>query len=197
VVTFSAVSALRQAVTGHQLPAGTRAILYDPEVWPETPAAEQRDPAAAARQALGIAHAHGLQLIVAPGLSLSTAQPAAPGPRWQQFLHLNLAGAIAAASDVIELQAQSLERGTGTYAAFVRAATTQARAANPRVIVIAGLSTNPPGAAVTAQQLTAAIQATRGVVSGYWLNIPGSGPRCPMCHAPRPDIGRKAIRPFL
>ena len=38
VVTFASVSALRQAVDGHQLPAGTRAVLYDPEVWPYTPA---------------------------------------------------------------------------------------------------------------------------------------------------------------
>ena len=56
-------------------------------------------------------------------------------------------------SDVVELQAQSLERGTSTYATFVRDAAAQARAANPRVAILAGLSTNPPGAEVTSQQL--------------------------------------------
>ena len=194
VVSFSSVSELKQAVTGNQLPAGTRAVLYDPEAWPFTPAREQRGPAGAARQAMAIAHGHGLKLIVAPALNLTTVHPGPAGPRWRQFLGLGLAGALARFSDVIELQAQSLERDTGTYAAFVRAAAAQARRANPRVTVLAGLSTNPPGAEVSSQQLTAAIRATSGLVGGYWLNIPGRGPRCPTCNAPRPDIGREVLR---
>jgi hypothetical protein len=192
IVAFSSLADLTQAVTGGGLPTGTKAVLYDPEAWPFTPLPEQRDPANAARQALRLAHAHGLQLIVAPALSLTTLRPAS-GPRWQQFLHLGLAGAMAKEADVIELQAQSLERDTSSYAAFVHAAARQARAANPRVTVLAGLSTNPPGAEVTSQQLTAAVRATSGVVSGYWLNIPGRGPRCPTCNAPRPDLARQLL----
>ena len=197
VVSFSSVIALTQAVAGHQLPAGTRAVLYDPEAWSFTPAREQRDPARAARQAMGVAHAHGLKLIVAPALNLMTVRPGPAGPRWRQFLDLGLAGALARACDVIELQAQSLERDTATYAAFVRAAAAQARRANPRVTVLAGLSTNPPGAEVNSQQLTAAIRATSGLVGGYWLNIPGRGPRCPTCNGPRPQVGLQALREIL
>jgi hypothetical protein len=192
VVAFPALGDLAQAVSGGGLPAGTRAVLYDPEAWPFTPVTEQHDPAKAARQALRLAHAHGLRLIVAPALNLTTLRPAS-GPRWQQFLHLGLAGAMAKEADVVELQAQSLERDTSSYATFVHAAARQARAANPRVTVLAGLSTNPPGAEVTSQQLTAAIRATSGVVSGYWLNIPGRGPRCPTCNAPRPDLARQLL----
>ena len=197
VVTFSAVAGLRQAVTGRQLPAGTRAVLYDPEVWSFTPHAEQVAPARAARRALSLARAHGLQLIVAPALNLSTVRRGLSGPRWRQFLDLDLAGQLAKVSDVIELQAQSLERSTRTYAAFVRAAAAQAHRANPAVQVLAGLSTNPPGAVVTSRQLTAAIRATKGLVDGYWLNIPGRGPRCPTCNAARPDIGRQVLRAVL
>jgi hypothetical protein len=192
IVTFPAVSQLAQAVSGGGLPTGTRAVLYDPEAWPFTPRTEQRDPARAAGQARRVAHAHGLRLFVAPALNLTTLRPSS-GPRWQQFLHLGLAGAMAKVADVIELQAQSLERDTSTYAAFVHEAARQARAANPRVTVLAGLSTNPPGTEVTSQQLTAAIRATSGVVSGYWLNIPGRGPRCPTCNAPRPDLARQIL----
>ena len=76
VVTFAALGELAQAVSGGGLPTGTRAVLYDPEVWPFTPVAEQRDPAQAARQALRLAHAHGLQLFVAPALNLTTLRPA-------------------------------------------------------------------------------------------------------------------------
>ena len=198
VVTFSSVSELEQAVSGGQLPAGTRMLLYDPEAWGFTPHDEQLNPAAAAGRAQKIAHAHGLSLIVAPALNLTTVRPdPAGGPRWRQFLRLGLAGAMAKVSDVLELQAQSLERSTSTYAAFVRDAAAQARAANPRVAILAGLSTNPPGAEVTSQQLSAAIQATRGVVDGYWLNIPGRGPRCPTCNSPRPDVGQAALRTVL
>ncbi|MGD0927658.1 MAG: hypothetical protein ABR926_20970 [Streptosporangiaceae bacterium] len=198
VVTFSSISELDQAVSGGQLPAGTRAVLYDPEVWAFTPRGEQLDPAGAAGRARDIAHAHRLALIVAPALNLTTvrADPAG-GPRWRQFLRLGLAGAIAKVSDVLELQAQSLERDPSTYATFVRDAAAQARAANPRVAILAGLSTNPPGAEVTSQQLTAAIHATRGIADGYWLNIPGRGPRCPTCNSPRPDVGRVALRAVL
>jgi len=198
VVTFSSVSELDQAVSGGQLPPGTRAVLYDPETWAFTPRAEQLNPAAAAQRARDIAHAHGLALIVAPALNLTTVRPdPAGGPRWRQFLRLGLAGALAKVSDVLELQAQSLERSTSTYATFVRDAAAQARAANPRVAILAGLSTNPPGAEVTSQQLTAAIHATRGIADGYWLNIPGRGPRCPTCNSPRPDVGRAALRAVL
>lgn len=60
---------------------------------------------------------------MAPALNLTTVRPdPGGGPRWRQFLRLGLAGAIAKVSDVLELQAQSLERDTSSYAMFVRAA---------------------------------------------------------------------------
>jgi hypothetical protein len=187
VMTFASATALEEAVTGGRLPAGTYGVLYDPEAWPLTPVAEQRDPVQAATRAAAVAHAHGLRLIVTPALNLTTVL--APGtPRWRAFLDLNLVARLAGVADIVEFQAQSLERDTATYTAFVQAATSQASTANPRIIVLAGLSTNPPGAPVDSQQLTAAIRATRSLVDGYWLNIPGQGPRCPTCNAPRPDI---------
>jgi hypothetical protein len=196
VVTFSSVSALRQAVDGGQLPSGTRAVLYDPEVWPYTPVSEQRNPVRAAQQAAAITRAHHLSLIVAPALDLATAQPRPGGPLWRQYLRLNLAGAMARVASVVEVQAQSLEREPRTYRAFVRAAAAQARAASPHVTVLAGLSTNPPGPVVSGQQLASAIQASRAAVSGYWLNIPGRGPRCPACNEPRPDLARQMLGEF-
>jgi hypothetical protein len=190
VVTYPSVSELRTALADNSLPAGTGAVLYDPEVWSYTPAAEQRNPVQAATQAAALAHAHGLKIIVAPALNLTTVlDPGSSAPRSQTFLEMNLAGSMAKIADAIELQAQSLERNTLVYANFVHAAAAQARARNPNVTVLAGLSTNPPGATVNSQQLTDAIVASRPNVNGYWLNIPGQGPRCPTCNAPRPDLG--------
>jgi hypothetical protein len=193
VMTFASATALEEAVTGGRLPAGTYGVLYDPEAWPLTPVAEQRDPVQAATRAAAVAHAHGLRLIVTPALNLTTVL--APGtPRWRAFLDLNLVARLAGVADIVEFQAQSLERDTATYTAFVQAATSQASTANPRIIVLAGLSTNPPGAPVDSQQLTAAVQATRSMVDGYWLNVPGQGPRRPTCNAPRPDIAIQTLQ---
>jgi hypothetical protein len=195
VVSFASAAALENAVSGGRLGPGIYGVLYDPEAWPFTPAAEQRDPVRAAAQAAAVAHAHGLRLIVTPGLNLTTVlDPGSRGPRWRQFLALNLAGQLARHADVIELQAQSLERDNGLYATFVRTATSQAGAANPRISVLAGLSANPPGAPVDSQNLTEAIDATRSTVAGYWLNIPGQGPRCPTCNPARPDIAIQTVR---
>jgi hypothetical protein len=193
VLTAGAVARLQEAVTGQQLPNGTRALLYDPEAWPFTPSAEQRDPAGATARAAGLAHRHGLRLIVAPALSLTNVLAPGKAPRWRRFVDLGLAAALARAADVIELQAQSLERDTASYEAFVRAAAEQARAANPRVFVLAGLSTNPPGAPVHGRHLTAAVQATRGLVDGYWLNIPRPGKHCPTCNPPQPRLGAELL----
>lgn len=195
VVTFASAAALENAISRGQLSAGTYGVLYDPEAWSFTPVTEQRDPVRAAARAAAVAHAHGLRLIVAPALNLSTVlNPGDRQPRWRQFLALNLAGQLATAADLIELQAQGLERDTAAYTSFVRAATSQATAANPRISVLAGLSTNPPGAPVESQQLTAAIHATRSAVAGYWLNIPGQGARCPTCNSSRPDIAIQVLR---
>jgi hypothetical protein len=195
VVTFASATALEHAVAGDQVPAGTYGVLYDPEAWTFTPMTEQLDPVQAATRAATVAHAHGLRLIVAPALNLTTVlRPGSQEPRWRQFLDLDLAGHLARVADVVELQAQSLERDPVTYAAFVRAAAAQASAANPGISVLAGLSTNPPGAPVDSQHLTAAIAATRSMVAGYWLNIPGQGPRCPTCNAPRPDIAIQTLQ---
>jgi len=198
VAAFASAAALTAAVTSGRLPAGTRAVLYDPEAWASTPESEQRSVVPAAARAAALAHAHRLVFIVAPALDLTAVlPPGGAGPRWQRFLALRLIAGLAATADMIDLQAQSLERDARVYARFVQAAAAQARGANPAVQVLAGLSTNPPGPSVTAGQLVAAIAASRAAVDGYWLNIPQSGPRCPSCGPTRPDIGISVLRAVL
>jgi hypothetical protein len=197
VLTAGSVDKLADAITGGQLPAGTRAVLYDPEAWPFTPGDEQRDPVLATARAAELAREHGLRLFVAPALSLTNVLAPGKAPRWRRFLDLGLAESLARSADVIELQAQSLERDTDSYASFVGAATAQARAANPRVRVLAGLSTNPPGAPVHLEHLTEAVRATYGTVDGYWLNIPRPGKHCPTCNPAQPGLGIELLRGIL
>lgn len=194
VITFPSATTLEQAITSGQIPAKTYGVLYDPEAWSYTPKAEQQDPVTAATNAAAVAHAHGLKLIVAPALDLTTVLAPGNGSQWQKFLQLDLISQLAKVADIIELQAQSLERDTATYTSFVSAATSLATGARPDVTVLAGLSTNPPGAEVTTQHLLSAIAATRTVVNGYWLNVPGQGPRCPTCNASRPDIAIQTLQ---
>jgi hypothetical protein len=71
---------------------------------------------------------------------------------------------------VVETQAQYLEAYPGAYGAFVSSTAAQARAANPNVLVISGLSTNfvdSPAA------LYAAWFSVRDVADGHYLAIPG------------------------
>jgi hypothetical protein len=195
VITFTSATTLKQAVTAGQIPPGTYGVLYDPEVWSATPVAEQRDPVGAAASAAAVAHANGLRFIVTPALNLTTVlAPGGSAQRWRQFLSLNLAAQFAKVADIVEFQAQSLERDAATYATFVREAAAQAKAANPGVTVLAGLSTNPPGSAVSSANLVAAIAATSTLVTGYWLNIPSPGAQCPTCGPASPAVGIAALQ---
>jgi Tfp pilus assembly protein PilV len=191
--TFTSVDALRTALEANRLAPGVRAILYDDENWPLTSVSEQRDPDSAQAQAASLARAHGLQLIAAPATDLSRVL--APGERgYDAYLRLNLAGGAARSADVVDIQAQGSESDAATYTDFVRRAAAQARAANPKVVVLAGISTNPSGRHVTADQLRAAIAATSSTVDGYWLNIPAAGTACPRCGQPRPDVAVDLLR---
>jgi ATP phosphoribosyltransferase regulatory subunit HisZ len=96
---------------------------------------------------------------------------------------------------------QALDDGSlkgGRYDEYLRLAiaraAAQARAVNPKVLVFAGLSTNPSGKRVTAQQLFDAVQATRAEVDGSWLNIPGGGAYCPKCGEPQPQVDIDLLR---
>jgi hypothetical protein len=173
-------------------------VVYDPEAWTLTPRGEQLDPAGAAARAAAAARARGLQFIAAPALNLTTVlAPGSSLPRWQSFLELGLAARFAEHADVLELQAQSLERDAASFANFVAAAAHQARRVSPGTALLAGVSTNPPGAGVDAAQLVAAIRSVRGLVDGFWLNVPRPGVRCPTCNPARPDIAVQTLLEVL
>lgn len=185
---FASEAAMASAVRAG-LPPAVGAVLYDAESWSYTPPAEQADPARYYAAAAELAHAHGLRLIAAPGLDLVLSRCGRScGPRAAAYVRERIAAGAARFADVYEIQAQSLERDPAGYAALIAAVGAQARAAHPQVVLVAGLSTNPPGTPVAAAQLVSAMAATRSTVAGYWLNIPGRGPQCPMCNQPRPDL---------
>jgi hypothetical protein len=155
-------------------------ILYDPEDWLFTPVAEQANVGAAAAQAASMAHASGRKLIVTPATNLA---------KHGTFIQSGDLAKVAASANVVEIQAQGMERHPSTYAAFIGQAVSQIRSANPGVMIYAGLSTNPAGPAITATELISDVRLTASEVSGYWLNIPAPSESCPRCGQAQPQLG--------
>jgi hypothetical protein len=196
-VSFTSYAALRTALTVGALPPGTRAVLYDNEHWPLTPVGEQQNPAKYEALAASLAHAHHLLFISTPAVTLTDVLAPKAANRYAAYLKLGLVTSAARYADAVDIQAQGTEANLTAYVAFVRAAVAQARAANRHVLVFAGISTNPDGQRVTSAQFTAAVDAVRRYINGFWLNIPGGGPACPSCGTPQPQIALPLLRSLL
>jgi hypothetical protein len=169
-------------------------LMYDPELWdmerePElqegatdplralTPIIERQHPVEFMHKFGNLAHRFGYGVIEAPGLNLVNV----PGGECVHgagesfiaaYLRCGLAGAAAADSDAIDVQFQSIQCATSTYADDVAAAAKQANAANPSAAVLSGLSggwCHPTG-----DQLFAAHQAVAGFTDGHFLAIPSN-----------------------
>lgn len=195
VRSFTSVASLQEALR-RGLGPGVRAVIYDNEAWHFTPVEEQRDSVEYTQRAAQLAHEHGLLLIATPAVNLvrSVTGHAPAGNRYRAFLDLNLIGGAAKYADAVDIQAQGSEMAVPRFTQFVRAAAGQARAANPNVLVFAGISTNPNGQRVSADHILRAIEATRSIVDGYWLNVPAPGPYCPNCSEFRPDMALAVLQ---
>ena len=157
-----------------EIPSSVRVVLYDPEGWLATPAAERRAPIPAMLTFGALARAHGYLPVITPHPSLMAVHGAVCAPMAGEsvetaYLRCGIQAAAARAADIVEVQAQYLETDPAAYAAFVAAAAGQAREANPNVLVLSGISTtfteNP-------DVLEAAWRSVHGVVDGHYLNVP-------------------------
>ena len=196
IASFFRFGAIRDALQTGRLSAGIRGVMYDYEKWQFTPEAEQQNPADYVKRAADLVHAQGLLFLTAPAVNLVTVMaPAADRNRlYNSYLRLGIAADAARYADVFDIQAQRFERNTELYEKFVRGAAAQARQANPKVLVLAGISTQPIGQQVTADDILGAIAATRDVVDGYWFNIPQPSQYSPRATEFRPDIAIDVLR---
>jgi hypothetical protein len=188
LVSLKSLSAIRKEIPS--LGPEVKGVLYDYERWKFTPEQEQRNPAGYLKQAADLVHARGLLFLTAPAVNLVKGiEPMArPEQMDEGYLRLGFAADAARYADVFDIQAQRFESDTKRYANFVRLAATQARQANPKVSVLAGISTQPFGPRVTVDDILGAIMATRDVVDGYWFNIPRPSQYSPHVTEFRPDI---------
>jgi hypothetical protein len=196
IASFFSFGAIRDSLETRSLGAGLRGVMYDYEKWRFTPYEEQRNPAGYVKQAADLVHAQGLLFLTAPAVNLVTViAPSADRNRlYESYLQLGIAADAARYADVFDIQAQRFELNSEIYARFVREAATQARQANPKVVVLAGISTQPIGQQVTADDILRAIAATRDLVDGYWFNIPQPSAYNPSATEFRPDIAIDVLR---
>lgn len=173
VASFASFRQMQRSVDAGSLPTGCRYLLYDNESWSATPRNEQQDPSSYAQEAEQLAHARGLGFIFTPAADLVPLLDSSYNSRtrFAGYLQLGMAG-WARYSDVFDIQAQQFETDPG-FAQFVETATSQAKQANPSVVVMVGLTTAVPSGTVTVQDMLDAYRAASGLAAGYWLNIPG------------------------
>jgi hypothetical protein len=172
---FTSYADFAGKIQRHAMPAGVRAVAYDPELWRATPVAERIDPQRYMRLFAAAAYQHGYATILMPGRDLL----AGAGPCRQQggealdgaFVRCGLAGEGARLAQIFELQTAPVELSSTQLRGFAAACARQARAANPSVVLIATLSTQPGGRWVSGWQLARAAAALRPFVQGFQLNL--------------------------
>jgi hypothetical protein len=198
VAPFQAFDALAAALGQQTLAPEIQGILYDYEKWAFTPMAEQKNPIGYVKRAADLVRAQGLRFLTSPSANLVKVMAPDTGTTdaemFEAYLRLGLAADGARYADAYVAQGQRALQDTDVFANFIRQAAAQARRANPNVEVIAGISTNPIGRGVVVDDLVRAIEATRSVVDGYWMNIPTQNDYSPAVKEYRPDIAIEVIR---
>jgi len=173
-MAWASEAAFAADLAAGRIPQTVGVVLYDPEGWDATPLTERRDPATAMRAFGELARSNGYVAVITPHPSLVAVPGAAcviaDGESTEgAYLRCGIQAAAARYADVVEVQGQYLETDVTAYRGFVAAAAQQARAANPSVSVLSGISTNftdDPAVLFTAWR------SVLDVVDGHYLNVP-------------------------
>lgn len=178
---FHSETLLAQAITDKALPAGTGAVIYDNELFANTPRSEQANPLQFDTAAARLAAAHGLVSICdyLEPVRVPVADRASPRVSPCTVIGLNAV--------------QQSERSVSLYLEVVRREVLAVHSVAPGAPVLAGLSANPRGGPVTAAELTADMRAVAPLVAGFWLNVPAPGVGCPACGLPDPSLMAAAL----
>ena len=156
------------------LPNGARWSLLDQESWHLSDSYAHRHPAADAKKAASALKAARDSMISAPAVDLESDL------RCDKALYLcfesqDIIGSEAAVSQAIDIQSQSLELDPAEFLGFLETEVAQARAANPGVIIFAGISTSLASGHPTAAELERDVSAAESTgIAGLWVNIPGN-----------------------
>jgi hypothetical protein len=172
---WGSLAAFAADVDAGSIPGDVRVVMYDPEGWERTPPDERLDPVGSIEAFGSLARSRGYAVIVTPHANLvevpgSRHAPRAGESREHAYVRSGIVEAAAANADVVETQAQRMQNEPKAYRAFVAETARAARAANPDVRVLSGLSTHP-GYPATAEMLAEAARSVRDVVDGHYLSL--------------------------
>jgi hypothetical protein len=176
VLNYTSYAQFSSDITSGAIKYPYKWVMYDPENWASTPAAEAQDPVRYLKLFGQLAHAHGLKVAEAPSLDLcsvsGTLYPRQPGESCVQWYgRVNIAGAGATGSDIYILQDESNTANLNQYASLYATSASQARAANSAVKVYSEVST----ANGTPDQMTAAAESISP--DGFYVAAPGAIPQ--------------------
>ncbi|MYR08145.1 hypothetical protein GTV32_18390 [Gordonia sp. SID5947] len=193
---FRGAADLARALRAGEIPDSMHWVLLDLEASSLTPERDQRDPIGALRRAQDVAHRYGKSVIFTPAIDLmNVLEPGLSGDALYRAFIDRLVTPGAAIADGFEIQSQRTE-ATEYATSFVKAAVQAAYAANPAgAPVLAGVSTNPNGRQVTADDMLEVYNAAKAAgATGYWLNIPGGGDECPNCGEPQYEVAVEFLK---
>ncbi|MHB1569450.1 MAG: glycoside hydrolase family 5 protein [Solirubrobacteraceae bacterium] len=172
--SFYSETSLAAEIRQHNLPSGTRAVVFADTHSNQTPRPQQLYPLRYYRRAARVAHSHGLMLIAAPApeVVLARAPTLSGGRVYTRFLDRRTAAGIARFADVYEVQTGAVQAQPAPYVTAEMRASLQAARAHPGVELIAGIASGQPaGARATSVSLAPTPDVGTGV-SGYWLTRP-------------------------
>jgi len=173
VLAYTSYAQFRSDIQNGLITFPYRWVMYDPEKWAQTPLSEQQDPTTYMTLFGQLAHAHGLKVIQAPAMDLAYVTGSVIPRKLHEsaaawWLRVNIAGAAAAAGDIVNIQDESLTANLSAYDWLFNNAAAQARAANPNIQVYSELST----ANGTLGQMVATAQSVRP--NGFYVAAPGA-----------------------
>jgi hypothetical protein len=173
---YRSYAAFQKDVTAGRVDGRLTTVVYNPEMWAQTPLNEQRDPYTYMRMFCDLAHSRGLRCMNAPGRSLVGVEGAVcrQNPREDRsaaFLRCGVPAAAANNAEGIDIQGQNYQNDPVAYRDFVTRAAGQARAANPGVTLRSNLTTELQSVAQSAQAMCSARAAVKETVAGHWLNV--------------------------
>lgn len=171
VKNYKSYAQFSSDISNNVIPSTTKWVMYDNESWDLTPLTESQNPIHYMQAFAQLAHQHGLKVIETPARDLMQVKGGNCTVKSGEtievaYIRCGIA-ADAKYADVYEIQAQALQPNVTAYKNFVAAAITQAKAKNPNITVMAGLTTDRGD---SANQIYANWQATHTQVSGYWMN---------------------------
>lgn len=171
IASYTSYAQFSKDLQDGKFPGTYHWVMFGLESTTDTPTIEKQEPNVYFKSFATLAHQHGLKVVEVPGRDL-VAVPGAncthrPGETLDQaYIRCDIQAETGAA-DISLIQAQTDQPNVNAYSYLVSTARKQVLAANPHIIVMAGLTTDRGS---SASQMFTCWQATHGELAGYWMN---------------------------